>query len=86
MNGDVIVKSDQEPAIKSPAGEIGRHGGGRQRTMEGCSPVGACPANGLVERRIQSAQAQVRPLKLALENRHKVELPVKHVWVPWMIE
>ncbi len=25
MNGDVIVKSDQEPAIKSLVDEIGRH-------------------------------------------------------------
>ena len=84
LSGDVIVKSDQEPAIKSLAGEIGRHraaaGGGRW--VEECSPVGASAANGMVERGIQSVQAQVRVLKLALENRYKVELPVKHVLVP----
>ena len=80
------LKSDQEPAIESLVDEIGRHraaaGGGRW--VEECSPVGASAANGMVERRIQSAQAQVRALKLALENRHKVELPVKHVLVPWI--
>ena len=50
------------------------------------SPVGASAPNGVIERAIQSVQAQVRVLKLALENRYKVELPVKHVLIPWMIE
>ena len=31
-------------------------------------------------------EAQVRVLKPAMENRYKVELPVKHVMVPWIIE
>ncbi len=31
-------------------------------------------------------EAQVRVLKLAVENRYKVELPVKHVLAPCIIE
>ena len=49
-------------------------------------PGRASASNGGVERGTQSVEAQVRVLKLAVGNRCKVELPVKHVLAPWIIE
>ena len=87
LHGDVIVKSD-ENAIKCVVEEVGKHraaaGGGKWIVEH--SPVGASASNGSVERAIQSVEAQVRVLKLALEHRYKVELPAKHAMIPWMIE
>jgi hypothetical protein len=74
LRGGVIVRSDQEPAMTSLVDEIGRRlaasGGGRRVVDD--SPVGASASNGLVKRAIQSVQAQIRVLKLALESRCKV--------------
>ncbi len=50
------------------------------------SPVDASASNGSFERAIQSVQAQIRVLKLALGHRCKIELPTKHKMIPWMIE
>jgi len=88
MHKDVIVKSDQEPSIASIVNEIGKmramEGGGRWIVES--SPVGASASNGVVERAIQSVQAQTRVLKLALEKRWGVDIPVRHAAIPWAVE
>ena len=87
MHKDAIVKSDQEPSIFSIVDEVGKmramEGGGRWIVE---SPVGASASNGVVERAIQSVQAQTRVLKLALEKRWGVDIPVKHAVIPWAME
>jgi hypothetical protein len=59
---DVIVKSDNEPAITSIISEVGRmraaSGGGRWIVEN--SPVGSSASNGVVERAIRSVTQQIR--------------------------
>ena len=88
MQTDLIVKSNQEPAICSIVTEVGRlravAGGGRYIVEN--SPVGASASNGIAERAIQSVQGQVRVLKLALEKRWGMAIPHRHAVVPWIME
>ena len=83
LYGDVIVKSDQEPALISLVEDVGRRraavGGGRWICEN--SPVGSSASNGVAERAIQSVQQQVRVLKLALEDKWNMKIPHTHlVW------
>ncbi len=84
-HGDVIVKSDQEPAMTSILTEVGRMravaGGGRYIVER--SPVGSSASNGVVERAVQSVQGQTRVLKIALEARWGLAIPHRHAVVPW---
>ena len=80
-HGDIILKSDQEPAIMSLVSDISRmrsENGGVGRTIEEASPVGSSSSNGIVERGAQSVEEQVRVLLSALENRWKSKIPEKH--------
>ena len=85
---DILVKSDQEPAIMAIVEEVGRV---RSATSQGRyvvehSPVGSSASNGIVERAIQSVEQQVRVLKSSLEDRWKVHIPARHSVVPWLVE
>ena len=59
---DVITKSDREPAIRSLLREVSRMraevGGGR--TIPEASPAHSSQSNGVAERGVQSAEAQIR--------------------------
>ena len=71
-HGDIILKSDQEPAIMSLVSDISKmrsEKGGVGRTIEEASPVGSSSSNGIVERGVQSVEEQVRVLVSALESR-----------------
>jgi hypothetical protein len=61
-HGDMVVKSDQAPAIMAIVAEVGRlraaGGGGRFITEN--SPVGSSASNGVVERAIRSVEQQTR--------------------------
>ena len=85
---DLVVKSDQEPAIQAIVDEVGRRRAaiGAGRFVVEHSPVGASASNGVAERAIQSVQGQVRVLKLALEDRLQVKIPHRHPVVPWIME
>ena len=82
--GGVLVKTDQEPAIKAIMEEAGRvraaDGGGKYLMEQ--SPVGSSASNGIVERAIQSVQGQVRVMKDALENKWGAKIGAKHSVVP----
>ena len=88
LHGDLVVKSDQEAAVKAILDGAGRaraaEGGGRY-VMEQ-SPVGASASNGVVERAILSIEQQVRVLKSAVESRWGVKLETKHPAIPWLVE
>ena len=86
---DVIIKSDQEPALISLVEDVERRraavGGGRWICEN--SPVGSSASNGVAERAIiQSVQHQVRVLKLALEYKWNMSIPHKHSVLPWIKE
>ena len=69
LHGDIIVRSDQEPAVMSITEEVGKiwaqRGGGRFVVEN--SPVGSSQSNGVAERKPFSLY-RVRVLKLALEK------------------
>ena len=69
--GDIVVKTDQEPAMLALLNELARHraaaGGGR--VVPEHSPVGDSQSNGVVERAIKSVEGQIRVAKSALEGR-----------------
>jgi hypothetical protein len=85
---DMIVKSDQEPAITSIVAEVGRvraaAGGGRY--IVETSPVGSSGSNGIVERAIRSVEQQVRVMRDALEHRAAIKLTARHPLMPWVVE
>ena len=71
LSGDLIVKSDQEPAVCSVVQEVGR-----LRSQRGVgkfivenSPVKSSESNRVVERAIQSVAGQVRVIKQSVERR-----------------
>ncbi len=88
VHGDVLVKTDQEPAIMAIIEEAGRvraaEGGGRYVIEQ--SPVGSSASNGIVERAILGVEQQARVLKSALEDRWGVSIGAKHSVVPWLVE
>ena len=86
--GDVVVKSDQEPAMKSIVEDIGRcraAAGGRKYIVES-SPVGSSASNGVVERAVQSVEQQVRVMKDAIERRWGLKVPIAHPVITWLVE
>ena len=76
-HNDIVVKSDQEPAITTIVSEVGRvrlaSGNGKYIVEQ--SPVKSSQSNGIVERGIQSVQQQIRVMKYALESRWHVDIP-----------
>ena len=77
-NGDrenkVIVKTDQEPSIKSMIDLI-TEARAEGRTVLEESPVKSSGSNGIVERAVQEIEGQIRALLLALEERlgHRID-------------
>ena len=85
---DIVVKSDQEPAIAAIVSEVGRvraaSGGGRY--IVEATPVGSSGSNGVVERAIRSVEQQVRVMKDALEHRTGLQLAPRHPLMTWLVE
>ena len=82
----IVVKSDQEPAIRELQEEIAR-----QRRIDGAvgtvtenSRVGDSSSNGRTERAIQEVGGLVRTLKYALEERLGGPIGLDHPVVPWL--
>ena len=85
IQGDVILKSDQEPATVDVLKEISKLRGLR-RTMIEASPVGDSKSNGVAERAVQSMEKLTRVHKLAIETRIKEKLSVRHPLYAWLVE
>ena len=85
---DIIVKSDNEPALTSLVETWGRlrAAQGGQRMVVEHSPVHSSKSNGVVERAIQAVQGMIRTMRSALEDKWGVKLEVAHpVWT-WLAE
>jgi hypothetical protein len=72
---DVIIKTDQEPAVKCLVKDVlemrggsGEEGAGGRTILEE-SPVGSHGSNGIVERAVQGIEGHIRVMKSALEGR-----------------
>ena len=84
---DVVLKSDQEPAIKDLLNNIAKRrsatskletGNGVHpvaRSIHESSPVGSSQSNGFIERAIQDEEGQVRTIKLDFESHIGERIP-----------
>ena len=70
---DIIVKTDQEPAIEALVKDVVKARGAVRTTVEE-SPVGSSGSNGVVERAVQGVEGLIRTLKCACEDRWGVRL------------
>ena len=78
-NADIVLKSDQEPALKDLLTTIGARRSAKSkiekftaedapvesvgRTIHESSPVGSSQSNGFIERGIQAVEGQIRTMK-----------------------
>jgi hypothetical protein len=85
---EIIVKSDQEPAMMAIVTEIAKERAkkGAKGTIPENSPRYSSGSNGVVERAIGSAVAQMRVMRSALEDRLEILLGSKHAAWAWMAE
>ena len=85
---DLLVKSDQEPAIIELQGEIASKRGyedyGVGTGIEN-SKVGDSNSNGKIERAIQDVAKLVRTLRSALEAKLNTKVMLNAPVVPWLI-
>ena len=86
--GDIIVKSDNEPALTSLVDAWAKLRGveGVGKMIVEHSPVHSSQSNGVVERGIQAVQGMVRTLRSAVEGRWGIRLEVDHAVWPWLVE
>ena len=86
--GDLVVKSDQEPAIQKVVEDVGklRAAAGGGKYIPENSPVGSSASNGVVERGIQSISGQARVILDAVESRWKVGVPSGHPILCYILE
>ena len=86
--GDVIIKTDQEPAIEYLMKDIVEARGNDKgcRTIVEESPVKSKGSNGIVERAVQTIEGQIRVMKLALEGRLGQKIDAEANVVAFMAE
>ena len=86
--GDVIIKTDQEPAIEYLMKDIVEARGNEKgcRTIVEESPVKSKGSNGIVERAVQTIEGQIRLMRLALEGRSEQKLDAEANVVAVMAE
>ena len=84
-HGDLVLKSDQEAAIKDLLTNVAALRGNKRTKVEH-SPVGDSRANGLAERAVQTLEKQLRVMKLAFETRVGERLSVHHPLFAWLVE
>ena len=85
QEGRILVKTDQEPAIKTWANDLiaARPEG---RTIAEESPVQSSGSNGRAERAVQALEGQIRILLLSLENRLGVSIDAREPLVTYIPE
>ena len=81
--GKIVLKSDNEPAIKDLLGKVGAMREGE--TLLEHSPVGDSKANGLAERAMQAVEKQTRVLKISTERNLGRRISVRHAGFPWLV-
>ena len=82
---DITIKTDQEPAIKFVIKELVKVRM-EDRTHIEESPVGSSGSNGVVERKVQGIEGQLRTMLSALEARLGVGVDAKEKVVVFMAE
>jgi hypothetical protein len=82
---DVILKTDQEAAIKFLVDDVCMNRTGA-RTIKELVPKGSKGSNGVVERAVQSVEQVLRTMKSALDERMGVKIDIKHPINTWLCE
>ena len=83
---DVVIRTDQEPAIKDLVAQIRINRAGNTTTIPEEAPQGDSKANGLAEKGVQDVAAQIRLLKLAIEAKLQCKIPINHTIIAWIME
>ena len=82
---DIVVKTDQEPAIEYLVKQVKEARVG-QRTLVEESPVLSHASNGIVERAVQQIEGLIRTMKSALTDRLEGEIRAASPIVTFMLE
>ncbi len=82
-NADMILKTDGEPALVQVQEKIMEER--KHKTVPENPPAHDPQANGEAERAVQEVKAELRALKLGLEQRLQQEIPAGAVILEWMI-
>ena len=82
---EIILKSDQEPAIEALMKDVVKARGVAITVIEK-SPVGSSGSNGVVERAVQSVEGMIRTLRSACEERLKVKIKPEEKLTIFMAE
>ena len=82
---EIILKSDQEPAIEALMADVVKSRGAKI-TMVEKSPVGSSGSNGVVERGVQSVEGMIRTLRSACEARLGIKIKPEEKIVIFMAE
>ena len=82
---NLVMKSDQEAALKAIMAKVRSHRGDQTQTMHEMSPVGNSIAKGFVERSIQTIQGQIRTLRSALESRLGIKIEPTGQMFAWLV-
>jgi hypothetical protein len=82
---EVIVKSDQEPAIQFLIDDICTNRTGA-KTIKEVSPKYSKGSNGVVERAVQSVEQCLRTLKSAVDEKFGVQIDVRHPVITWLCD
>ena len=82
-NSKIIVKNDQEPAIKSVIDMVVQRRVNVETLLEE-SPKGSSQSNGASEIAVQQAQGRIRSMRLALEQNYNTKIPIDHPIIAWM--
>ena len=82
---DIILKTDQEPAIKFVVDDVCVNRTGA-RTVKEVSPKGSKGSNGIVERAVQAVETILRANKSSLDERLGVQVDVQHPVLTWLCE
>ena len=82
---DVVIKSDQEHAIKYVIDDVCMARTGA-KTVKVNAPTKVKGSNGVVERAVQSVEGQLRTMKDILDVRYKQVIPAEHCIVTWLVK
>jgi hypothetical protein len=82
---EIILKTDQEPAIQFLVEDVcvARTGA---RTIKETAPKHSKGSNGIVERAVQGVEQCLRTMKSSLDERMGVKVDVRHPVITWMCE
>ena len=83
--GDIVLRSDGEPALVDLMKEIEKGRGNRRTVIEHSAP-GDSQGNGFIERGVRSVEEMARVLKLDLEHRLTTRLEVTCPVFAWLVE